>query len=298
MTSRHLRRPFRHATKQRFPLPGQIGRVPLLSAAAIGAASMAALSLGHPGSAAPADRTNQAAVLDLPVAQGRAAENGAAAQNGAVENGAAQGAATHDAAAQNQAAPGKSAEAKAKPKASAAPKASAKPAPASKVLYYQFQLQPNGYYCGPAATRIAITALGLYPNQDNLAQQLGTTLNGTNSAADITRVLNSMTKTSAYHTTSIPSKNTTQSQTNTLQADVVRAVSGGHPVVMNIVGSGTDVNGTGHSYDGGHYLTVVGYKDHGKQVEIADPAYPVGDGTYWMTVKNLTNWAGTRGYAS
>src|SRR5678816_2403445 len=42
-------------------------------------------------------------------------------------------------------------------------------------------LQPNGYYCGPAATRIALSAHGTPPGFDELAQQMGTTKAGTQS---------------------------------------------------------------------------------------------------------------------
>src|SRR5690348_6255911 len=65
-------------------------------------------------------------------------------------------------------------------------------AASSAQLSYSFQWQQNYYYCGPAATRIALTARGYYYSQDYLAGQLGTTKYGTNSAADTTRVLNSL----------------------------------------------------------------------------------------------------------
>src|SRR5262245_48014392 len=42
-------------------------------------------------------------------------------------------------------------------------------------------LQPNGYYCGPAATRIALSAHGTPPTFDALADDLGTTKAGTQS---------------------------------------------------------------------------------------------------------------------
>jgi hypothetical protein len=83
-----------------------------------------------------------------------------------------------------------------------------------------------------------------------------------------------------------------------LQANVVRAVNNGRAVVMNIAGTAWDVDGVPHAYDGGHYLTVVGYKDDGRTVKIADPANVVGDGSYWMTTINVANWSATRGYAS
>ncbi len=189
--------------------------------------------------------------------------------------------------------------ASASPTASATPTAApAPPAPDQAELNYQFQLQTTFYYCGPAATRIAASARGLQPSQDDVANALGTTVNGTNSAFDVARVLNGMTGTSFYHATSIPGQAATPAEMDQLQADIVHAVSNGYAVVANIIGTAWDANAQAHSYDGGHYLTVIGYADQGRMARIADPANVNGDGTYWMTTINLANWAATRGYAS
>lgn len=178
----------------------------------------------------------------------------------------------------------------AEPKAASADK----PAPEKLEIYHLFQMQINGYYCGPAAARIAVTAHGKYPNQDQLARMLNTTVNGTFSSDDITRALNKVVGTSAYGRTWLPERPATAQQKDELRADVVRAIGKGHPVVVNIVGTARDTGGTAHSYPGGHYLTVVGYRNAGQQVKIADPAF----GIYWMSTANLANWAGSRGYVS
>jgi hypothetical protein len=171
-------------------------------------------------------------------------------------------------------------------------------APAAKQLDYQYQGQTNFYYCGPAATRIALSAHGHAPSQDDVARQLGTTVNGTNSAVDTTRVLNTIDGSRNYHTTSIPGKFATPAQAERLQSDVVRAIGKGDAVVANIAGTATDTLGGMHSYDGGHYLTVVGYGDNGKTVLIADPADTISDGSYWMHTGDVANWMATRGYSS
>jgi hypothetical protein len=172
------------------------------------------------------------------------------------------------------------------------------PPPASKVLSYQFQLQPNDYYCGPAATRIALTARGHSLTQDQIAADLGTTTSGTNSAEDTTRVLNSVNGTNFYHTTSIPGSSAIPAEMDRLQADVVHAISNGYPIVANIMGYALDTTGTSRGYGGGHYVAVVGYSDNGRTVKIADPANVNGDGTYWMSTINMANWMATRGYSS
>jgi hypothetical protein len=271
-----------------------------MSAAAVGMASIFAVSLSQSVSAATVSHTHDAAVLDLSGArtalgkQTTAATGtggGSATPAGADRQAAAKAAAP--AASTSAAAPAAAASAPAAPAAQPAP-----PAPTEKELTYQFQLQTTFFYCGPAATRIAASARGLQPSQDELAGKLGTTVNGTNSAEDVTRVLNGMTGTSFYHTTSIPGQAATPPQMDQLQADIVHAVSNGYAVVMNIVGTAWDADSVPHAYDGGHYLTVVGYRDEGRLAKIADPANLAGDGSYWMTTINLANWSATRGYAS
>ncbi|MFR9775844.1 C39 family peptidase [Micromonospora sp. MS34] len=160
---------------------------------------------------------------------------------------------------------------------------------------FDYQAQPNFYYCGPASTRIALSAEGKTVSQDELAAKLGTTVNGTDSAIDITRVLNEYTG-GKYKTTEIRDDVATKEQIERLRVDVKSAVDQGRPVVANIIGSAVDVDGVAHSYTG-HYLTVVEYKDDGNTVLIADPASP-NEPTYWMNVTDLANWIASRGYSS
>jgi hypothetical protein len=160
---------------------------------------------------------------------------------------------------------------------------------------FDYQAQPNFYYCGPASTRIALSATGKPVTQDELAARLGTTENGTDSAIDVTRVLNEYTG-GRYKTTEIRADVATKEQVERLRADVKAALQQGRPVVANIRGTALDVDGVAHSYPG-HYLTVVEYKDDGKTVLIADPASP-NTPTYWMNVADLANWIASRGYSS
>ncbi len=179
----------------------------------------------------------------------------------------------------------------------------AKPAPAvpvvpdTKGLPFSYERQTTYYYCGPASTRIAASAIGKIFSQDAMAQQLGTTESGTNSAADVTRVLNSLVGGSVYHTTEIPGQ-AGPAQVAQLRTDIVRAISGNRAAVANIVGVETDTTGQVHDYSGGHYVAIVGYGANGNGIMIADPADPVGDGTYWVSADTLANWMSTRGYSS
>jgi hypothetical protein len=288
MTDRHLRHPFRHA--RRGWLRQRLERVPVLCAAGLGAAAIAALPASQAISAVPVG-SDQAAVVD--VTTGRPALLATGPTTGPVT--AIPKPAEKQAEAARQA--DDQAERDKAAREQAAREAEKKKVPARLELYYQYGVQTTGWYCGPAAARMALSARGIYPSQDDLAGRLGTTVNGTNSSADIARVLNAMTRTSHYQPTSIPSKQVSKEQIERLRADVVASISEGFPVVVNVAGTGTDVNGNTYSYPGGHYITVVGYQDNGARVKVGDSANP-NTASYWISTANLAQWAGTRGYAS
>ncbi|MEV4495333.1 C39 family peptidase [Micromonospora arborensis] len=166
-------------------------------------------------------------------------------------------------------------------------------------LNVRYQAQPNFYDCGPAATRNALSVQGKDINIDDMAKEMGTTEAGTNSINDITPVLNKETggKGDAYHSVEISNPNADDKQTDTLRADVVKTVDNGRAVVANIAGTSTDTNGNTHSYEGGHYISVVGYHDNGNTVTIADSADP-NTASYDITIDHLADWIATRGYAT
>lgn len=184
--------------------------------------------------------------------------------------------------------------------ASSNPDLSLKPAPpkppATKMLDYDYEAQNTYYNCGPAATRNALSAAGIDRTQNELGAKLGTTEMGTNSAQDTTRVLNAEVKGSPYRTRMFAGA-PSPAQMDRLQADVVKAITDGRGVVANVVGDATDTNGGWRSYGGGHYVAVVGYKDNGRTVRIADSANAA-DPSYWMTTIDLANWIANRGYSA
>ncbi|MBM0234780.1 C39 family peptidase [Micromonospora sp. STR1_7] len=167
---------------------------------------------------------------------------------------------------------------------------------AERILGIDYQAQPNFYYCGPAATRIALSAQGKALSQDEVAKLLGTTEAGTPSALDTTRVLNELTG-GRYRTTEIRDAVARPDQVDKLRHDVLAAVDAGRPVVANIKGTAVDTDGNPHSYEGGHYLTLVGYRDGGDTIRVADPADPA-LGEYWMSLPKVANWIAERGYSS
>ncbi|MCX4471190.1 C39 family peptidase [Micromonospora sp. NBC_01655] len=166
-------------------------------------------------------------------------------------------------------------------------------------LDVRYEAQPNFYYCGPAAARNALSVQGKAISVDAMAREMGTTTeNGTDSINDITPVLNKETgRNDAYRSVELPTGKADTKQTDTLRADVVRTVDQGRAVVANIAGTTSDTTGTTHSFEGGHYISVVGYHDNGRIVTIADSANP-DQASYQITIDNLADWIATRGYAT
>ncbi|WP_446210505.1 C39 family peptidase [Micromonospora sp. IBSANI012] len=164
-------------------------------------------------------------------------------------------------------------------------------------LNVRYQAQPNFYYCGPAATRNALSVQGKNIDVDAMAKEMGTTEDGTNSINDITPVLNKETGKKVYRSVEIRDNKADRKQTDKLRTDIVRTIDDGRAVVANIAGTTTDTDGTTHSFEGGHYISVVGYTDNGKTVTIADSANP-DQASYRISVDNLADWIATRGYSA
>ncbi|TDC29558.1 C39 family peptidase, partial [Micromonospora sp. KC213] len=145
--------------------------------------------------------------------------------------------------------------------------------------------------------RNALSVQGKNIDVDAMAKRMGTTENGTNSINDITPVLNKETGRNVYHSVEISTPKADDKQTDTLRADIVRTVDDGRALVANIAGTATDNDGGVHSFEGGHYIAVTGYRDGGKIVTIADSANP-DTATYDISVDNLADWIATRGYST
>ncbi|MBY8872574.1 C39 family peptidase [Micromonospora sp. PLK6-60] len=164
-------------------------------------------------------------------------------------------------------------------------------------LGVRYEAQPNFYYCGPAAARNALSVQGKNIDVDAMAKEMGTTEAGTNSINDITPVLNKETGKDVYKSTEIPAGKVDGKRVDKLRGDIVRTVDDGRAVVANIAGTATDTDGNTHSFEGGHYISVVGYRDGGKVVTIADSANP-DTASYHLDVETLAHWIASRGYTS
>lgn len=176
----------------------------------------------------------------------------------------------------------------------------AAPAPRWKVIPVSYQVQETGYWCGPAATRHALSArMANPPTQAQLAQQLPTTTNGTDWIGQITRTLNQRLGVNRYVTVEMPDDPPTQAQRDRLWNDVVTSIDNNYPVVANIVAPpsnhppGYPSNQTIY-----HYFAVTGYNPETRQVYIADSANFGGNQQYWLSFDQLATLIPPKGYAT
>ncbi|PWJ24924.1 peptidase C39-like protein [Branchiibius hedensis] len=166
-----------------------------------------------------------------------------------------------------------------------------------KVLNHEYQAQQAGYWCGPAATRIALTCRGIYVAQSTLASQLGTTVNGTDSITQVTAVLGSYV--GWFETKQMPNDPPTQAQKDLLWQDITFNIDRGYPLVANIVAPpGNQPPGYPSDQTIYHYFTIIGYNPDLKQAYIADPANFSGNNHYWLSFEQLASLIPPKGYSA
>ncbi|KRV48175.1 hypothetical protein AQ490_26295 [Wenjunlia vitaminophila] len=169
----------------------------------------------------------------------------------------------------------------------------------ARILEIDYQVQETGYWCGPAATRIALSARVAPPSQAVLAAQLGTTEAGTDDISQVTGVLNANLGTGWYETKRMPDDPPTQAQRDLLWRDVVLDIDNNYPIVANIVAPpGNQPPGYPPNETIYHYFTVIGYDDAQRTVLIADPASFGGYQIYWLTFDQLATLIPPKGYSA
>lgn len=185
----------------------------------------------------------------------------------------------------------------------AEPRPAAAPSPVTvkptgeRVLQVDYQVQETGYWCGPAATRIALSARGVYRSQASLAAELGTHTGGTDWIGQVTRVLGGYV--GWYETKEMPNDPPTQAQKDLLWRDIVLDIDNGYAIVANIVAPpGNQPPGYPPDQTIYHYFTVIGYNDVNRTVLIADPASFGGNQFYWLTFDQLASLIPPKGYSA
>lgn len=165
-----------------------------------------------------------------------------------------------------------------------------------KVLNVQYQAQQTGYWCGPASTRIALSARISAPSQQTLANQIGTTRNGTDSITQVVGGLNRYLG-NQYAARVLGVQRISAQQKQTLWEDVVRSVDNDFPLVVNIVAPPNNHPPGYPSYTVYHYVSAIGYNPANRQVYIADPARFKGIEKYWLSLDQLASLTAPKGYA-
>ena len=172
------------------------------------------------------------------------------------------------------------------------------PGAVERILPVGYEVQATGYWCGPAATKMTLSARINPPSQQALANQLGTTTNGTDWVGQITNVLNSNLKAKWYVTREMPNDPPTPGQRDLLWHDLVRAIDNGFPLVANIVAPPSNHPPGYPSSTIYHYFTVHGYNANTRQVRIADSANFSGMQRYWLPFEQLATLIPPKGYTA
>jgi hypothetical protein len=169
--------------------------------------------------------------------------------------------------------------------------------PDERLLPFDYQVQETGYWCGPAATRMVISARMAAPSQGQLADELGTTENGTDWIGQVTGVLNAYLG-GVYRTTEMPNDPPTQAQRDQLWADVTHSIDSGYAIVANIVAPPSNHPPGYPDETIYHYFAVTGYKASTHEVFIGDSANFSGNQQYWLTFDQLATLIPPKGYSA
>jgi hypothetical protein len=169
--------------------------------------------------------------------------------------------------------------------------------PAQRVLEVDFQVQETGYWCGPAATRHALSARIAPPSQATLASELPTTTNGTDYIGQVTTVLNDYLGDGRYRTVEMPNDPPTQEQRDRLWDDVTYSIANGYAVVANIVAPPSNHPPGYPDETIYHYFAVIGYDRDEQRVYVADSA-AFSQHMYWLSFDQLATLIPPKGYST
>ena len=176
-----------------------------------------------------------------------------------------------------------------------------------KVLNYNHDIVPQetGYWCGPASTQVILSARGINVPERDLANLIGTTVNGTDFIGQIeTRALDKYLPEANYTTVVLPHDPPSQQETEDFWDRLTSAIDAGYGVSMNWVSPPNNAprgikgsqspNGYGSSTIF-HYLAAMGYSNNPERaVWVADSGFkPWG---YWITLQQCMTLMPPKGY--
>ena len=172
------------------------------------------------------------------------------------------------------------------------------PAKPYRILDVVYQAQTTGYWCGPTATSMALSARMPAPTQQAMADQLPTTTNGTDWIGQVTGVMNANLHGTWYVTREIPNDPPTAAQRDQLWRDLTRSIDNGFPLVANIVAPPSNHPPGYPNTTIYHYFSVIGYNPQTREAYIADPADFGGHTEYWLPFDQLATLIPPKGYTA
>jgi hypothetical protein len=167
-----------------------------------------------------------------------------------------------------------------------------------RMVPVKYEVQSTGYWCGPTAAKMALSARINPPSQQALANQLGTTTNGTDWVGQITAVLNNNLKAKWFVTREMPNDPPTPQQRDLLWRDLTRSVDNGFAFVANIVAPASNHPPGYPNYTVYHYVTVDGYNADTREVHISDSANFSNQKQYWISFNLLATLIPPKGYTA
>lgn len=167
--------------------------------------------------------------------------------------------------------------------------------------------QNTGYYCGPASVQtIILGKTGRVMPEAQLANQLGTTVNGTDYIGQFPPILNQHIPGAGYRHEDIRGNDASPAEVEALWKRVKNGVDGGFGLVANFMVPPSNYpravapSTISPAYGGGmvyHYVACMGYGEdgRGRRVWIADSGFaPYG---YWMDFRQFASCIAGKGYA-
>lgn len=169
-----------------------------------------------------------------------------------------------------------------------------------RVLATTWQQQINGYYCGPASARIAISArTSSLPSQSTLASQLGTTSSGTNFSA-MAPVLSNRVPGAVYRSQWLNAGDTSAAYTTALWDRATKNIDDGFVTVCDwVIYPGGYPKWGGNTSKMWHYVAIDGYDTRYRTLRICDPfagRVAAVKPRYWVPVQRVTELCAERGY--
>jgi hypothetical protein len=145
--------------------------------------------------------------------------------------------------------------------------------------------QQRSWDCGPASAQIILQSAGVLRDEQSLIDQIGTTVNGTNSAEYIVPVLNRLLPGSGYRAVWISREPVAKAQIEQLWKDVTRSIDANRGVILNFEAPPNNFprgsNGSSSPQYRGyntiyHYVAGMGYavdSKGGRHIWVADPGF-------------------------